>query len=148
MHNERKYELRIPSSSEEWQTYHDIRRKVLFENRGQFGVYDEYHPDEHREGNHPLLLLLDGEPIGVIRVDINGNQAIFRRVAVRVDAQGAGHGRVLLTLAESFARAKGCKQIWSNVAPDAVRFYERCGFTFDSLAPITGASVLMQKQLT
>ncbi|MCA1606864.1 MAG: GNAT family N-acetyltransferase, partial [Acidobacteria bacterium] len=40
---------------------------------------------------------------------------MFRRVAVREDAQRVGHGRVLLTLAESFARSKGCKQIWSNV---------------------------------
>ena len=147
MHQEPKYELRTPRSTEEWQSYHDIRRKVLFENRGQFGVYDEYHPDERREGNHPLLLLLDGRAIGVIRVDINGDQAIFRRVAVREDVQGAGHGRVLLTLAESFARAKGCKQIWSNVAPEAVSFYERCGFTFDSSGPMTGASVSMQKQV-
>jgi GNAT superfamily N-acetyltransferase len=55
-----------------------------------------------------LLLLLDGEAIGVIRIDINGNQAIFRRFAIREDLQRAGHGRVLLTLAESFAQEKGC----------------------------------------
>jgi GNAT superfamily N-acetyltransferase len=146
MQHEQKYELRIPSSAEEWQAYHTIRRKVLFENRGRFGVYDENHPDEHRTGNYPLLLLLDGEAIGVIRVDVNGDQGIFRRVAIREDLQRAGHGRVLLTLAESFARAKGCKRIISNVAPDAVSFYERCGFTLDS-SSMTGQSLSMQKKL-
>ncbi len=147
MHNEPKYELKTPSSTEEWQAYHGIRRKVLFENRGQFGVYDENHPDERREGNHPLLLLLDGGAIGVIRVDIKCNQAILRRVAIREDLQRAGHGRVLLTLAESFPQSKGCNHIWSDVAPDAVGFYKRCGYTFVPLGPMMGTSISMQKNL-
>lgn len=142
-----KYELRVLSSTEEWQSYHAIRRKVLFENRGQFGIYDENHPDEHRKGNHPLLLLLDGEAIGVIRVDINGKQAMFRRVAIREDLQRAGHGRVMLALAESYAQQKGCLQILSDVAPDAVGFYERCGYQVVTSAPMTGKSIPMHKNL-
>src|SRR5215510_14502358 len=144
MYNNPKYELKTPSNAEEWQAYHSIRRKVLFENRGQVGVYDENHPDEHREGNYPLLLVLDGEAIGVIRVDINGNRAIFRRVAIREDLQREGHGRILLILAESFAQEKGCLHIWSDVALDAVGFYERCGHT---LVPMKGTSISMQKKL-
>ena len=147
MYNKPEHELRTPSSTEEWQAYHSIRRKLLFENRGRFGVYDENHPDEQSKGNHPLLLLLDGEAIGVIRIDINGNQAIFRRVAIREDLQRAGHGRALLTLAESFAQEKGCLHIWSDVAPDAVGFYQRCGYTFVSSAPMTGTSISMRKNL-
>jgi len=147
MYDDPKYELKTPSGTEEWQAYHDIRRKVLFENRGRFGVYDESHPDERREGNHPLLLFLGGKAIGVIRVDVNGNQAIFRRVAICEDLQRVGHGRVLLTLAESFAQSKGCSQIWSDVAPDAVGFYERCGYTFVPSAPMVGANISMQKKL-
>ena len=142
-----KYELRIPSSREDWHAYHSIRRKVLFENRGQFGVYDENHPDEHSKGNHPLLLFLDDEAIGVIRVDINGDRGIFRRVAIREDLQRAGHGRVLLTLAESFAQERGCLQIWSDVARDVVGFYERCGYMFVPSAAMTGTSISMQKNL-
>jgi GNAT superfamily N-acetyltransferase len=82
-----------------------------------------------------------------IRVDINGNQAIFRRVAIREDLQRARHGRVLLTLAESFAQERGCIHIWSDVAPDAVGFYERCGYTFVPPAPLTGTRISMQKNL-
>jgi GNAT superfamily N-acetyltransferase len=144
---EPKYELKTPNSIEEWQAYHAIRRKVLFENRGQFDVYEENHPDEHSKGNHPLLLLLDGEAIGVIRVDINGNQAMFRRVAIREDLQRAGHGRVLLTLAESFAQEKGCLHIRSDVAPDASGFYERCGYTFVPSVLVIGTTISMQKNL-
>jgi len=145
MHTEPLYELRTPSTSEEWQAYHDIRRKVLFENRGQFGVYDQNHPDEHRDGNHPLLLIRNGEPIGVIRVDISGTQAIFRRVAIREDFQRLGHGRVLLALAESFAQSKGCNHISSEVAHDAVGFYQRCGYTSVQGVPMTGTTTSMQK---
>lgn len=147
MHNEQPYELRDPRSAEDWQAYHEIRRKVLFENRGQLGVYDENHPDERREGNHPLLLLWKGEPIGVIRVDFNGPQAIFRRVAIREDLQRAGHGRLLLALAESFAQAHGCNHILTSVARDAVAFYERCGFACVQDRPMVGTSVSMQKDL-
>ena len=146
MHNEQPYELRDPRTAEDWQAYHGIRRKVLFENRGQLGIYDENHADEHREGNHPLLLLWKGDPIGVIRVDINGSQAIFRRVAIREDLQRAGHGRVLLALAEAFVRAHGCNHIFSSVAADAVDFYERCGFAPVQNAMI-GTGVSMQKDL-
>jgi GNAT superfamily N-acetyltransferase len=80
-------------------------------------------------------------------VDIKGNQAIFRRVAIREDLQRAGHGRALLTLAESFAKKKGCLQIWSDVAPDAVGFYERCGYTLVPSAPTIGTGISMQKNL-
>jgi GNAT superfamily N-acetyltransferase len=147
MHHEAEHELRIPSSEEDWEAYHAIRRKVLFENRGQFGVYDEKHPDEHRQGNHPLLLLRDGEPIGVIRVDINGNQAIFRRVAIREDLQRSGHGRALLAQAESFARTQGCNHIRSEVAHDAVGFYERCGYKVVQGALTMCTTISMEKNL-
>jgi GNAT superfamily N-acetyltransferase len=144
---EHSYELRAPDSAEDWKAYHEIRRKILFENRGEFGVYDENHPDERRDGNYPLLLLLKGEPIGVIRVDINGLQAIFRRVAIREDLQRAGHGRVLLALDESFAQSKGCNHILSYVAPDAVEFYQRFGYALVQDAPMTGTGISMQKNL-
>jgi GNAT superfamily N-acetyltransferase len=147
MNNEPRYELRAPSNIEEWEAYHGIRRKVLFENRGRFGVYDKNHPDESREGNYPLILLLGGEAIGVIRVDIDGEKAIFRRVAIREDLQRAGHGRALLALAESFAQTKGRHHVWSDVAPDAVGFYERCGYSPVPSAPMIGTSVSMQKNL-
>jgi GNAT superfamily N-acetyltransferase len=123
-----EYELVSPSDAGTWQVYHAIRREVLFEARGLFGVYDENRPDERAPGNHSKLLLVRGAPVGVIRIDIAGNDAIFRRVAIRRDVQRRGHGHAMLSLAESFAMRHGCKRILSHVAPDAVAFYEKCGF--------------------
>jgi GNAT superfamily N-acetyltransferase len=122
------HELITPTDDAEWRAYHDIRRQVLFEARGQFGVYQEDHPDEWAPGNHPKLLLHRGDPVGVVRIDINAAIAIVRRMAIRADVQRLGHGHALLSLVQQFARDQGCGQLASYVAPHAVGFYERCGF--------------------
>jgi GNAT superfamily N-acetyltransferase len=142
-----QYELRTPRSDAEWDAYHRIRRTVLFERRGLVGVYDASHPDETRPGNYPWLLLYKHEPVGTVRVDVSGSEAIFRRVAVREDVQGRGHGRAMLVLAESFAKEHGASRIGANVDPDAVGFYERCGFSRKRSDDGDGKTVLMRKDL-
>ena len=143
------HELVTPTDPAQWRAYHDIRRRVLFESRGQFGVYDEHRANERAPGHHPKLLLYRRDPVGVVRVDIDATTAIFRRVAVRSDVQRLGHGRVLLMLAQRFAQESGCVRLVSYVAADAVEFYQRCGFTIGSES--TGASgdgpVYMAKRL-
>src|SRR5689334_4034743 len=130
------HSLRSPETKEEWQAYHDIRRKVLFENRGRFNVYDENRSDEFAKGHYSLVLIVDGQVTGVIRVDIDDpGVAIFRRVAIRQELQRRGHGRIMLTLAERFASSKGCDSIQSFVDIDAVGFYEKCGFAKVNPAP-------------
>ena len=141
------YSLRAPANDEEWRTYHAIRRKVLFENRGIFGVYSETHPDEFAPGHYPMILVHGGKPIGVLRIDVDGELAIFRRVAVREDTQRKGHGQVMLSLAEDFARGKGCKLLKSYVNPEAVGFYERCGFDHDLSTAGDEKHVPMYKRL-
>ena len=145
-----EYELVSPADAEAWRCYHDIRRAVLFEARGWFGVYDENRPDEKADGHHAKLLLYRRDPIGVVRIDIAGEAAILRRVAVRSDAQRCGHGRALLSLAQLFAIANGCGRLESNVASDAVGFYEKCGFSVARDADarmFARESVLMTKRL-
>ncbi len=124
------YELRTPESETQWRDYHDIRRKVLWEARGRFGEYDSTHPDESRPGNFPKLLILDGVAIGVIRVDLQGSTAWFRRVAITAARQRSGSGKILFKLAEEFARELGATRIESSVDPGATLFYQRCEFCF------------------
>jgi GNAT superfamily N-acetyltransferase len=140
------HELRKPITADELLAYHAIRRSVLFESRGLIGVYDEHHPDEHADGHHPLVLVHSGEIIGVIRVDIAGREAIFRRVAIRADRQRSGHGARMLALAEEFARRNGCVNVRSSVDPDAVGFYRRCGYIELGSVKQTGG-LLMSKRL-
>jgi GNAT superfamily N-acetyltransferase len=120
-----EYELLSPSDAATWAAYHDIRRTVLFEARGRIGAYDANRPDETAPGHHPKVLSYRGEVVGVVRVDMSGSTATFRRVAIRGDRQRRGHGRMLLALAEQFAKAQGCRELMSHVAPDAVRFYAK-----------------------
>jgi GNAT superfamily N-acetyltransferase len=147
MNEDTNYILRSPENEEEWRVYHAIRRKVLFENRGRFGIYNENHADEFEKDNHPLILFDRDTPVGVIRIDIHDRVAWFRRIAVREDLQRAGHGRILLSLAEAFAREAGCGEVRSNVAVDAIGFYERCGYLRDLSLPTERGNVPMFKLL-
>jgi len=121
-------ELRVPVSDADWVAYHAIRRHVLFELRGQGFAYDANHPDEHQPAHHPMLLWIGNVPVGAIRIDVHGAEAIFRRVAIRADLQRRGYGRRLLELAEGFARGQGCVRVESHVDPGAIGFYYRCGY--------------------
>jgi N-acetylglutamate synthase-like GNAT family acetyltransferase len=89
-----------------------------------------------------------GQAVGVIRVDIDGETATFRRVAIVHDKRRSGHGRALMSLSESFAAEKGCRRLYSFVSPDAVGFYEKCGFVRDPNARESTAHVPMQKHLS
>jgi GNAT superfamily N-acetyltransferase len=126
------YDLIAPVDERTWRAFHDIRREVLFEARGLFGVYDEQHPDDRAEGHYPRALFFRGSPVAAVRIDIDGTTATLRRVAVRTDAQRCGHGRILLKMVEDFARIQGCQILMSHVALDAVGFYEKCGFALDA----------------
>jgi N-acetylglutamate synthase-like GNAT family acetyltransferase len=145
-----RHELVTPTTASEWAAYHAIRRQVLFAARGQVGVYDENHPDETAPNNHPKILAYHGEAVGVVRVDIDGKVATLRRVAIRADVQGRGHGRVLLQLAQQFAERAGCTRLASFVALDAVGFYQGFGFSVEeerALGPSRHESVFMIKEL-
>lgn len=142
-----QHELRTPRDEEEWRAFHAIRRKVLFENRGKTETYSPNHPDDLKPGNHRLVLGYGDDVIGVVRVDVDGSVAWLRRVAIREDLQGAGHGGVLLRLAEEFAKAQGCDEIRSNAAVEAVGFYERCGYVPDASVASPVNSVRVWKLL-
>lgn len=145
---ELEYELRPPRSDEEWHAFHAVRRRVLFENRGKQESYIENHPDDFKAGNHPLILLYRSMIIGVMRVDVDERVAWLRRVAIREDVQRMGHGRVLLGLAEAFAKTEGCREIRTNAAVEAAGFYDHCGYRRDFAASSPPNSVRMWKSLS
>jgi GNAT superfamily N-acetyltransferase len=142
-----QHALRTPQNDEEWRAFHAIRRKVLFENRGKSETYDQNHPDDSKPGNHPLVLVYGDNVIGVLRLDIAAPVGWLRRVAIREDLQRHGHGRVLLRLAEAFAKTHGCDEVRSNAAVEAFGFYERCGYMRDLSRPAPVNSVAVRKSL-
>jgi GNAT superfamily N-acetyltransferase len=140
-----KNNFKTPVTEVEWSAYHAIRRRVLFELRGNGAAYNPNHADDYRAGHYPFVLWVADEPVGVIRIDIDGTVAIFRRVAIREDLQRRGYGRQLLEAAERFAKSQGCLRIESQVDPPAVAFYARCGFAHESSPSSPSALPLMTK---
>lgn len=122
------FRLRPPETPADWEAYHRIRRDVLLEAQ----KYAVEHPDESAPGHHPMLLWLEGEPVGSIRIDIDtAGRAGLRLVAVHPDLQKRGCGRALLRLAEDFARAQGCTRTVLYSTLDAVGFYAKAGYSED-----------------
>ena len=122
------YQLIKINSSSHWQSYHEIRRKVLWENRGKTD-YDDKFADEYMPNHHPLLLLLNDIPIGTTRLDdIRNGTGIVRLVAIANDFQRKGHGRHLSSLVETYALSLGVKILHVNAAPEALEFYKKLGW--------------------
>jgi len=119
------YCLRPPATPADWDAYHRIRQEVLLEAR----KYALEHPDEFAPGHYPMLLWRDDRPVGTIRIDIDdARRAGLRLVAVDPAAQKRGCGRVLLRLAEAFAREHGCTHTVLYSTLDAVGFYTKAGY--------------------
>jgi N-acetylglutamate synthase-like GNAT family acetyltransferase len=141
----RDADILVPvETPERWRAYHDMRRRILWEARGK-SDYQEDHPDEHKPCNHPMLLLSRGEPIGVVRIDLDqrNGQATMRRVAIAESEQRRGHGRTLIRLVEDFALRHGCPRVVVASAGDATGFYEKCGYS-----AVSPNSKHMLKELT
>lgn len=124
------YELRPVATTEEWASLHAIRSATLFAPGRHPGVvYDENHPDDRAAGHTPYLLLLDGAPIGVVRLDLHPDaSAVVRLVAIVPARQRQGHGRELDRLVAEVARQASVRELKVNAAPDAVGFYRKTGW--------------------
>ena len=139
--------LIAPQSAADWAAYHDIRRRILFENRGEHGVYDANRSDDRAPGHFPRVLVRASTYVGVVRVDIAGGTAYLRRVAIDEPYQRQGLGRTLLALAEELARAQSATRVESSVAPDAVPFYSKRGYRFVAAEEAGAAHPQMYKDL-
>jgi GNAT superfamily N-acetyltransferase len=147
------YTLGPPADDDDWRAFHDIREAVLFVGRGRIGIYDRNHPDDVAPQNRPLLLKLDGRPIGTVRLDDFGDgSGCLRLVGIIEPEQGRGHGRVLSELCEARMRVHGLHTLKVNAAPEAVGFYEKTGWRREiwnpaELAGIAKDCVQMVKHL-
>lgn len=141
------------SEGADWAAYHQLRRKVLFEDKGMIGVYDENRPEEYSDGKHSLLLKADGVGVGTTRLDdLADGTAIVRLVAIAADRQRQGLGRKLGALVEEYARDLGVVELKVNAAPDAIDFYRKTGWQVcpwnpDELVGIAATAIQMRKRI-
>ena len=125
-----QYNLQQLETEEDWVSYHDIRRTILFEGRGHFGIYDPNHPDDRKQDHYPFLFLYHNQPIGTVRVDVNrsGQSAFMRLVAIIEAEQRKGHGAAMVQFVEEFALKQACELMQVVPADDAMAFYRKCGY--------------------
>jgi ribosomal protein S18 acetylase RimI-like enzyme len=138
------YELKPVIAPGDWEAWHEIRERVLWLARGD-DSYDRNHSSLASQHHFPYLLVTDGDPVGAIAVEMEGSVAWLRRVAIREDAQRRGHGRAMVERAIVEGRRRGATVARSNVAADAVGFYDKLGFVVTK--EIEGAGPQMSRSL-
>jgi GNAT superfamily N-acetyltransferase len=130
----RSLKLRAPRSQDEWDRLHAIRKQFIFDlyhpPDGPWPCeYDPAHPDDRDPANRPLLLFVDGEAAGTLRLDLKPDErAVVRLVALAPGFRGGGLGAAMLGFAEALARASGARRLCVNAQPGVVGFYARRGF--------------------
>ena len=65
---------------------------------------------------HPLLLLADGVPVGIVGVGLGGDVAWVHHVLISSQFQGQGHGRALMKLVAAWVPAS-VTRLGLNVVP-------------------------------
>ena len=119
---------RIPSTSEEWEQYYDLRFKVLREPWGQLKG-SEVLTDEDQADHAMVVDSESNKIIGVARMQTNTpTQAQVRCVAVSPEVQGKGIGKLLMSYLENLAQEKGFQEIVLDARENAVNFYLSIGY--------------------
>jgi amino-acid N-acetyltransferase len=81
---------------------------------------------EHLE--HFFACGVAGAPKGVVGLELYGQVALLRSLAVAADCRGMGCGKALVAKAESYARSGGVTELYL-LTTTAERFFERLGYT-------------------
>ncbi len=120
--------LRAPSSDDEWDSYFDLRWRVLrapwHQPRGS------ERDDRESDSTHLAVWDHTGTPVAVGRMHLNTPaEAQVRYMAVRPGSEGSGSGSRVLAGLEAAARDRGVRRIVLNARQGAQRFYERRGYT-------------------
>ena len=91
----------------------------------------------HKPAELPAFIAIEGAaPAGIITWKENGNN--WEIVTVDAFERHQGVGTVLMAALEEHARSAGCRRLWlvtTNDNLDAVRFYQRRGYTLVELHP-------------
>ncbi|HEX4665683.1 MAG TPA: GNAT family N-acetyltransferase [Chthoniobacterales bacterium] len=123
-----------PQSAAEWDSYFDLRWRVLREPWRQ--PRGSERDDREADSHHVMIAGSDSRPLAIGRLHFNSpDEAQVRFMAVEPEAQGRGLGGVILNELERRARAAGAKAIVLNAREDAERFYRKHGFVTVGAAP-------------
>jgi len=66
-------------------------------------------------------------PQGVVGLELYGNVALLRSLAVSTGSRGNGHGKALIAHAERYAASQGVREVYL-LTTTAVEWFERFGY--------------------
>ena len=119
--------LRSPCSSADWETYFDLRWRVLRQPWGQ--PRGSERDLEDKSAFHLLLTDPSGKALACGRLHRTApGEAQIRYMAVVENARGSGYGSRILDALEAEARATGARKIVLNARDNAVEFYRKRGY--------------------
>ena len=120
-------EVKVPESQEEWDSYYDLRYRILREPLGKERGSERNEGDE--TGTH-FALHENDRLIAVARLDrVDETVCQARFVAVESLLQGKGYGRKIMTSLENEALNLGYQKLILHARDYALPFYEKLGYT-------------------
>lgn len=124
-----KLYLRFVTHQSEWESYHRIRKELLFDRMKV--VYDPNHPSIKDPQNRHFVLYKGADIIGVAQVEfISLSEAVLRPFAIDTPYQNLGLGSQFIPLIEKWIKQQGRNMIRMNAEPKAIKFYQRLGYSF------------------
>ena len=140
---------RSPSSPAEWDTYFDLRWRIL---RHPWNQPRGSERDSLDQSAFHLLVADDsGRTLACGRLHLNSpSEAQVRYMAVDEDVQGRGYGSAILAGLEAEARRLNVSQVVLNARDNAIVFYRKHGYAttgeadtlFESVRHVRMAKIL------
>src|SRR6266446_2974527 len=130
-----EFTLAEPRTAQEWESYFDLRWRVLREPWGQSRGSER--DDLDAESFHLMLRDSGGAVVAVGRMHLNSpSEAQVRYMAVDEGHRGRGLGSRILRGLEGHARAQCVTGIVLNARESAINFYSRHGYIVEGPADI------------
>jgi predicted GNAT family N-acyltransferase len=122
-----QFQVVQPSTVADWDSYFDLRWRVLREPWNQPRGSER---DPSDVSAHHLMIKDDqGKAAAAGRLHLNSpEEAQVRYMAVDPEWRGRGAGGQILRGLEDFARQQGAKAVILNAREEAIAFYERHGY--------------------
>jgi len=119
--------IRTPETPAEWETYYDLRYRVLREPLGKERGSERHEGDA--SGIH-FALSENGYILAIARLDkVDDTVCQVRFVAVESDQQGKGLGKLIMDAVEERGRSEGYLKLVLHARDYALPFYEKLGYT-------------------
>lgn len=119
-------EIRSPHTEQEWESYYDLRYRILR------APLDQPRGSERNDGDATgihLALFAEGQIRAIARLDVSApGIAQVRFVAVDDQIQGKGYGRMIMQAAEDLSQKRGDTKMILHARDYAVDFYVKLDY--------------------